>query len=365
MISCDVPVGEKVLYQSEDFSLTDNKVIQKNFTAEALSATEIVSDYKSPNLYSRHIEFKFSLNGKDNEMSPGSNHHLVIFPQEGKFTTPIIKFGEQLAENPEKTGYGLLEPNTEVTFKLDLAVVLESFQNRGYFESYDGSKLAKDDFKGVFIAGSSQPLSWDFENLPSNPNMQLKDEDGDGIFELKVVLNVYNPENFTASNWKLKEDISIYPQLSTDILLLDALYNLSLEEAILDSEVDGTFRTGAKWPGVWTRDISYSVVLAFAIIEPEISKNSLRRKVNRNRIIQDTGSGGAWPVSTDRSTWALAAWEIYLVTGDQDWLREAFEVIKNSVEDDLNTIVSPHNGLFLGESSFLDWRKQTYPSVDE
>jgi len=87
----------------------------------------------------------------------------------------------------------------------------------------------------------------------------------------------------------------------------------------------------------------------------------LRRKVKRGRIIQDTGSGGAWPVSSDRTTWVLAAWEIYKATGDQDWLDEVYPIIKNTLEDDYQTIYNAETGMYSGESSFLDWREQTYP----
>ena len=85
------------------------------------------------------------------------------------------------------------------------------------------------------------------------------------------------------------------------------------------------------------------------------------KKVKRGRIIQDTGSGGAWPVSSDRTTWALAAWEIYKTTGDRTWLKQAYEIIKNSVEDDYKVIYDKTTGMYSGESSFLDWREQTYP----
>jgi hypothetical protein len=85
------------------------------------------------------------------------------------------------------------------------------------------------------------------------------------------------------------------------------------------------------------------------------------KKVKRQRIIQDTGSGGAWPVSSDRTTWSLAAWEIYKVTGDQKWLKTAYSIIKNTLEDDDKTLRSEQTGMFRGESSFLDWREQTYP----
>ena len=85
------------------------------------------------------------------------------------------------------------------------------------------------------------------------------------------------------------------------------------------------------------------------------------KKVKRDRIIQDTGSGGAWPVSSDRTTWSLAAWEIYKVTGDLNWLKKSYTIIKNTLNDDLKTLHNNRTGLNKGESSFLDWREQTFP----
>ena len=161
--------------------------------------------------------------------------------------------------------------------------------------------------------------------------------------------------------WKLGLDISHKPQYKSDQPIVDALFKMSTEEAILNIEKDSTFRTGALWSGVWTRDISYSIILAFAYHEPEVAKISLMKKVKRNRIIQDTGSGGSWPVSSDRMIWATAAWEIYKVTGDEAWLKTIYPIIKNSVDDDYLTLHNAKTGLYRGESSFLDWRIQTYP----
>ena len=163
------------------------------------------------------------------------------------------------------------------------------------------------------------------------------------------------------SRWVLHSDIAHYPQLRSDYPIIDAVYNMSLEELQKDIRTDGTFMAGAKWEGVWTRDISYSILLSLAAVEPEIAKESLLRKVKRERIVQDTGSGGSWPVSSDRMTWALAAWEIYQVSGDRQWLRRSFEIIRNSALDDRHVVVSNSTGLIRGESSFLDWREQTYP----
>ncbi len=170
-----------------------------------------------------------------------------------------------------------------------------------------------------------------------------------------------NDQQGEMSRWKLTKDITSYPQYSSDRLLLDALYNMSLEELIVNIEADGTFRTGALWEGVWTRDISYSILLSLAFLEPEICKNSLLRKVKNGRIIQDTGTGGAYPVSTDRVVWAIAAWELYVVKGEKDWLEQVYPIIKDSLEDDMLNAFNSKTGLVKGESSFLDWREQSYP----
>ncbi|WP_116107968.1 MGH1-like glycoside hydrolase domain-containing protein [Lewinella sp. IMCC34191] len=163
------------------------------------------------------------------------------------------------------------------------------------------------------------------------------------------------------TEWEMASDIPEGASYSSDQPLVDALFNLAREEAHRNVEADGTLRTGAKWAGVWTRDVSYSALLAFAIHNPEAVKTSLRDKVRRGRIVQDTGSGGAWPVSSDRTTWVLAAWEVYQVTGEREWLEEIFPIIQATLDDDRKTLADPETGLYRGESSFLDWREQTYP----
>jgi glycogen debranching enzyme len=164
-----------------------------------------------------------------------------------------------------------------------------------------------------------------------------------------------------AGKWKLEKDISGYPVYSSPQIIVDALYNRALEELTLDGRPDGALMAGEKWPGVWTRDVSYSIILSLAVIAPDASKASLMAKVKDGIIIQDTGTGGAWPVSSDRMVWALAAWEIYTVTGDKKWLADSYQIIKKSAQADRSVVLDNNTGLMRGESSFLDWREQTYP----
>lgn len=162
--------------------------------------------------------------------------------------------------------------------------------------------------------------------------------------------------------WRLKNDISSYPRLSTPNRLHEAIYNMGLDEMVNAVEPDTTLRTGKEWAGVWTRDVSYSILLSMAYLQPEASRISLMKKVDPlGRIIQDTGSGGAWPVSTDREIWAVAAWEVYKVTGDREWLKYIYPIVKRSLEDDLKNVYDPETGLVRGETSFIDWREQSHP----
>lgn len=161
--------------------------------------------------------------------------------------------------------------------------------------------------------------------------------------------------------WTRKNDLSAYPKLTTGNLLHQAIYNLALDEMVNAVEPDTTLRTGKEWAGVWTRDVSYSIILSMAALQPEASMISLLKKVNpEGQIIQDTGSGGAWPVSTDRMVWALAAWEIYKNTGDKEWIKKVYPIVERSLAKDRKTIYS-ERGLVKGETSFIDWREQSYP----
>jgi len=177
------------------------------------------------------------------------------------------------------------------------------------------------------------------------------------------------------------------PSLQTKNDLFDALYQLALDEAkenSVPSIKDGAFRngdalacapggcfeTGRKWTYVWTRDTSYAVDLGLAWIDPTRAKNSLDFKLSSRRdgsdvqIVQDTGTGGSYPVSTDRAVWALGAREVLQhLTGEErtQFRDRAFTAIKNTIDHDRAVIFDSKDGLYRGEQSFLDWREQTYP----
>ena len=229
----------------------------------------------------------------------------------------------------------------------------------------EGEHDAEGGVETVYAIGDVEPLSWDWRALRPGHPAQLTDPDGDGIYTLTLPVEAQYTRPLAAEGlaiWTREADLSAFPQLTSPQVLPDALYRMSLEELTQLVREDGALSAGAKWPGVWTRDVAYSSVLALAIVVPDAVRRSLMAKVDSaGRIIQDTGTGGSWPVSTDRMTWALAAWELYAVTGDREWLRTAYDVISRSAEADLHAAFDPATGLVLGETSFMDWREQSYP----
>ncbi len=178
------------------------------------------------------------------------------------------------------------------------------------------------------------------------------------------------------------------PVVRTQNDMFDALFALAIEEArqaSVDSIEDGSFnggmpvacpaggcfQTGQEWTYVWTRDTSYSTELALAWLDPTRARNSMQFKLSAHRdgtrpeVVQDTGSGGSWPVSSDRVVWAMGASALLdiLAGSDRTAFRDtAYTALSNTADRDRVVLFDAATGLYRGETSFLDWREQTYPA---
>ena len=168
--------------------------------------------------------------------------------------------------------------------------------------------------------------------------------------------------------------------------LFDGLYAMAQDDlkqdsvgAIRDDAFDHgeampchCFETGEKWHYVWTRDLSYSIDLGLWHYDAARSRNGLLFKLSGVRAkdvrqgpdsrqlfpMQDTGSGGSWPISTDRVVWFLAARHLL---DDQAFADKTWQALNDTLEQDREYAFDARMGLYRGETSFLDWREQTYP----
>jgi len=186
------------------------------------------------------------------------------------------------------------------------------------------------------------------------------------------------------------------PFVRTGNIAFDALFALAGAEMrqnavreIRDGNYNGgapiacdCFATGEKWHYVWTRDLSYAADLGLAMLDPQRVRNSLGFKLSGYRpgiakaaqvaggrdgvqVVQDTGSGGSWPVSTDRVAWAFAAEEVLKLLPPEErtaFARLALNALSNTIDNDRLAAFDRDTGLYTGEQSFLDWRDQSYAS---
>ncbi len=166
----------------------------------------------------------------------------------------------------------------------------------------------------------------------------------------------------------------------TDSVLFDSLFALAQQEMDAD-RVDAIrdpafnqgnpvpcdcFQTGERWPYVWTRDVSFAADLALARLDPQRTRQSLQFKLSPARdghtpglfVAQDTGSGGSWPISSDRVVWFLAARHLL---DDPAFAEQTWQALQATLAQDRAAVFDAHIGLYRGETSFLDWREQTYP----
>ena len=344
--------------KNDIYYVTGDSVVQGDFVATAISDTEVITNYASPadEAPSPLIEFRLSLNSRDNELIPGQTHYTIVG------TDTIIPLGIPATAKPMLApGTKPLDKNAEWMLKVNVAPLIKSFKEKGIYVTNTLDTIYADDFKGIWVAGSIDPLTWDFDNLYGKDHQKLLPIEGDTIYGVKIALNPDVQKTDLPKNWKIDAPNPLYPVYTSDQTLINALYNMAIENMLAVVNADNAFRAGENWDGVWTRDASYAIHLGIGLIDPERSINSLKIKVKNDRIIQDTGTGGSWPASSDREVWSIAAWEIYKITGDKEWLRYAFNVIKNSVADDIPTIWDSKFRLMHGEQSYLDWREQSYP----
>ncbi len=206
--------------------------------------------------------------------------------------------------------------------------------------------------------------------------------------------------NVQAQNSAIPVALPIAPtdlQVFSNSAIFDALFALTQAEVKANSVTEITdwsfndqqglacpcFETGAKWHYVWTRDLSYSLDLGLHYLDPARAMNSLLFKTSKVRpelvargiedtevALQDTGSGGSWPVSSDRVVWILAASQLVPAAeneenpadAQQQWQDKWYQIAKQTLLQDRQYLYSTKLGIYRGETSFLDWREQTYPS---
>ena len=158
------------------------------------------------------------------------------------------------------------------------------------------------------------------------------------------------------------------PVFITDNMKLQQAYHMALENlfeintlpcpaeeynksGLWEAEPGLMIRAGGGYPTPWTRDASVNTMNAACFLEPEVAKNTLWAVCERN---EDGLCFQMDNQSWDKIIWAAGAWRYYLATGDMEFLKNAYETVKNSMELLEQTRWNQKYQLFTGGSFFND-----------
>ncbi len=148
-------------------------------------------------------------------------------------------------------------------------------------------------------------------------------------------------------------------EFTSGVPALDAAYQKA-RRTIAGDVKDGDFLAGQDWAQVWTRDTSYSVEMACALLHPDVSKKTLLGlredvpSIGECWYQDKCGHFAGWPNLTDAIVGATGAWSLYLVTGDQALLRPVYERTIRSLQRAERDAFFQDVGLFGGCSTFME-----------
>jgi hypothetical protein len=130
-------------------------------------------------------------------------------------------------------------------------------------------------------------------------------------------------------------------------------YSSSNDSSGLLQDPPGTYiQAGAGYQEPWTRDDAVNSWNAASLLEPQVAANTLWAVVTKQ-------SNGQLIVQQDNETWDMvvwitAAWNQYLLTGDQTFLQNAYQTAVNTLNLQKSNAYNSGYGLFEGPAFFND-----------
>lgn len=132
---------------------------------------------------------------------------------------------------------------------------------------------------------------------------------------------------------------------------------------LLDRNLGLMIRAGGNYASPWTRDAAINCWNCASLLSPRVAENTLwavcQRDESGDLRLQMDDQG--W----DKIIWAVGAWNHYLLTGDREFLKRAYETIRNTLDVLEKTACNPAFGLFTGGSFFNDGISGYPPDLHE
>lgn len=151
----------------------------------------------------------------------------------------------------------------------------------------------------------------------------------------------------TSLNWSRLRHTEKYPEYESDQPLIDALYNRAIENI---ERGDISLSQHTAW-ATW---------LAISYLNPEAAADSLNSRIKDGEILSQQHAL-EWPVSSDRSVWILAAYELQRITGDKKTHEQTETIAASTLRDDTLACRDPRSGLMYGSQTYLLPQPALYP----
>lgn len=143
--------------------------------------------------------------------------------------------------------------------------------------------------------------------------------------------------------WHGEQPNEQYPRFQSRQSLVNALYNMSTFK-LAQASSDDTFAYSD------TLNLYLSIYLSMALLDPERAQTTLRQLVGDDGKVVPIGQ---WPAHGGRLAWAVAAWEVYLVTGDKQWLQYVHQVVSATLAEERQLMQTADTPLWHGAATGL------------
>ncbi len=133
--------------------------------------------------------------------------------------------------------------------------------------------------------------------------------------------------------------------ITSDNPSVNDAFNLALQTVDINIR-RGVLAAGGDYGGEWTRDIAINSWNAASLFRPKVAQKSLWSvTINKNTIGHQY-----W----DKIIWSIAACNHYLLTGDKEFLAQAYQCSANTMKELEVSTFDKNYGLFMGPSVFND-----------
>ena len=142
------------------------------------------------------------------------------------------------------------------------------------------------------------------------------------------------------------------------IAIGDITGNIQYHKSGVLDQKEQCLYAGLQYGKPWTRDAAINVWNGFGLLSPDVSKNTLLAQVAKNNDSKHIIIGQYW----DKVIWTIGAWNYYLYSGDSEFLKYAYDVSQNTLQQLEEDEFSPELGLFRGPAVYGDG-VSAYPKI--